>query len=727
MGSQYCFSFPRFANRMYNNRHHTMPTAGSLRPYPAGLLEWAGHRSGGVRRLFDHGSGRPSGRVVETPLLRRLSAWAQTFALRQPTVPRVILLVGGPGNGKTEAVEETLRQIEDAFGSGCKLQERLRPRFTPTDGSTVPRKVELDIAGVLGLAEPVSLTLVQDASVSDPTQSDRSAASLLVDDLEQAVTRPAGHAFLACVNRGVLDDAMINAIDRGRHEILPLLEAIVRAAGMSLGATSCWPLEGHPIVAIWPMDVESLLAAGQESSTPAPAPAIQVLTIATDENLWPESGSCAAGDRCPFCRSRAILSSEPHRTSVLKILRWYELASGKRWSFRDLFTLISFLLAGSPPEHAGSTQSPCEWAAGLIELGRRPSVRNEALRLASPFLLMASEFQHGLFGQWETMPHGAIRAALRQLKLDSHETLLGLHYFLSGARRISVPATLRSQLVGLTAALDPALADPDAEVELSGRTSVPLREIDARFSRSVREGLSFVRRYQALSPLEVDVLLRLAAADDDIGAPDVRRRMPATAAQLQMLVRDFAGRLVRRSLGTRCAVVRNHVVLRDFEKVVEGDERLLHGALKQVEALLNEDERFVVPLNTTFGQPMLPEARQVILTTAKQRVRPTRPQLEGRPRADVRLLAIGATSSPHQIPLTYDLFKSVRDLQLGMFPSSLPRTVTALLDTTRGRIAGRIVRDEEQLDGAEIRIGTKPETIVRELGVFIVRGEDGGR
>jgi hypothetical protein len=47
----------------------------------------------------------------------------------------------------------------------------------------------------------------------------------------------------------------------------------------------------------------------------------------------------------------------------------------------------------------------------------------------------------------------------------------------------------------------------------------------------------------------------------------------------------------------------------------------------------------------------------------------------------------------------------------------------ALLDTTRARLAGRIVRDEEQLDGAEIHIGIRDEMIVREFGRFVVRGE----
>ena len=261
-------------------------------------------------------------------------------------------------------------------------------------------------------------------------------------------------------------------------------------------------------------------------------------------------------------------------------------------------------------------------------------------------------------------------------------------------------------------------------MEVSTRSAIHFRDLVARFSRSVREGMLFIRKHQCLSPLEIDVLTRLAAAEDDLAAPDVRRRKPATSARLQMLVRDFACRMVRRSIGTRSAVVRNHSILRDFERVVNGDEQLMHVAVKQVEGLLNDHERFVVPLNTTFGQPLPPANRQVALTTAKQKVRPNRVNDKGRPFSDMKLLSVGSGTSTQPIPLTYELFKSVRELRVGMLPASLPRTVTALLDATRARLAGRIVRDEEQLDGAEIRVGTRPEVIVRELGTFLVRQPD---
>jgi hypothetical protein len=283
---------------------------------------------------------------------------------------------------------------------------------------------------------------------------------------------------------------------------------------------------------------------------------------------------------------------------------------------------------------------------------------------------------------------------------------------------------LRTQLADLCDTLDPAFADPDLEVSLSGKTTIKFRDIDARFSHSVREGLQFIRRYQCLSKLDVEVLQLLADEDDAIGAPVTRQRKPQAAARLQTIVRDFACRVVRRSLGARSAVVRDVKTLSDYERLVGDDQDLMYQAAKQVDALLNDGDRFVVTLNTTFGEPLPPEARRVVLQTVKQKVRSISPSRNGRPSADLRFLGVGPQAGIQYIALTYELFRSVREMQGGMLPSSLPRAVIASLDTTRARLAGRIVRDEEQLDGSEIHVGLREEVIVREMGRFLVRREN---
>lgn len=107
--------------------------------FPAQLVNWAGNRSGGVRRLFDDASGRPGEVVFETNLLHRLQAWAGDFARGDAGVPRIVLLVGGPGNGKTEAIESTARWLDADLGANSRLIDQLRASFSPGDG-LVPRR-----------------------------------------------------------------------------------------------------------------------------------------------------------------------------------------------------------------------------------------------------------------------------------------------------------------------------------------------------------------------------------------------------------------------------------------------------------------------------------------------------------------------------------------------------------------------------------------------------------
>jgi len=693
------------------------PRSTSSVHFPLGLLEWAGHRSGGVRRMFDQDSGRPSGAVIRTSLLERLDEWARALGAGE-AAPRVILLVGGPGNGKTEAVEATIRTLDERLRGGGKIVGAFAPMFSPREGVGVPRLARVEVTSLV-LNSPVrSITVVQDASVPDPALPGLTPAALLVRDLSQKPD--AGGIYLACVNRGVLDEALIATIEGRDRNVQGLISTIVEAVGLSPEAPPCWPLPTHGDVAVWPMDVESLLA---NTSSGEDSPSHQLLASATRAEFWAAEGQCPAGDHCPFCTSRAQLATDAHRDSLLRILRWYELATGKRWSFRDLFSLLSYLLAGTPVHHGDEVVSPCGWAARLLEMRARPTAKPDSLRLRAPFLLVAAQYQHALFGRWPRLTGRGLRADLKELKLDHQPALLGLHHFLSAGRGIAVPATLAPQLQGMADALDPALANPDDDVEVSSRSAVKLRDIDARFSQSTREGLGFIRKYRCLSPLETDLLLQLADADDALGEGEGRRRRPATAARVQMLVREFACRLVRRSLGTRSAVVRDAATLHAFQAVIDGDEQLLHEAVKQVEALLNERDRFVVSLNTTFGEPLPPERGRATLTTDRQKVRPKEATSNGRPKSSLRFLSVGQGGSSQSIPLTYELFRSVRELRSGMMPASLPRPVVALLDTTRARLSGRIVRDEGLLDGAEIRIGLRNEVIVRELKKFVLRQE----
>ncbi|MBY5460763.1 hypothetical protein HFO89_31295 [Rhizobium leguminosarum] len=694
--------------------------------YPARLVNWSGNRSGGVRRLFDEGSGRPGEGVFETNLLHKLEDWARKMVEGPGSAPRILMLVGGPGNGKTEAIESTIGWLDDALGASQQLVRALAGSFLPGGDGFVPRLVRVDAGSLGNPRRQLAISIVQDASaVLDATG--RSAAQLLLDELEAMQSAPQTEAYLCCVNRGVLDDALIEAMDRGSVKSGQLLEAITRAVSLAPDAPSCWPLDLFPIVAAWPMDAESLLLAPTRGGD---APARSLLRHALEESRWLPAGSCLAGPSCPFCGSRDRLSREREEGALLQMLRWYELASGKRWSFRDLFSLVSYLLAGHRVSPRDAGLDPCGWAArlaGLDETARRGGKPSREIS-SSIFQLVSAQYQHALFHRWERDAGPSLLRDIKELGLDDDNTAMGLYWFLSSRRAPYLPTMIGDVLEGLAELLDPALAAPDTQVQVSRNTRFALREVDVRFSRSVLEGLDYVRKLQVLTRLEVELIDRLARLDAELSSPAVRRRRPLSATNLQRFMRDFACRLVRRSLGTKTATALDAPVLSEFQEVIEdGEGEGLYEIAHEVELLLNRNQDFEISLTTTFGQPLPPVARRAILVVPARSVRPLHSNTGGRPSSPIPFLKVGDGRSSQPIALTYDLFKAVKELEEGMSVASLPRTVLALLDTTRARLAGPIVRDGQLLERARIQIGSADSSVVQRRIGFGIRKDGGSR
>lgn len=240
--------------------------------FPRDLVEWAGHHSGGVKRLFDSHSGRPGKDLLRTNLISKLESWAALVAAGTPGTPRILLLVGGPGNGKTEAIEHTINCMDYGLAAGGRLVEKLSLAFHPSVGQAVARIVKVDAGILASIPRSLELSIVQDASAT-AGQEGRMASELLIDELLALLGAPEPCHYLCCVNRGVLDDALIHALDHDLGEASALLEAITRSVSLSSNAPSCWPLEGFSSIAVWPMDAESLLVSPGEG-TPSPASAL---------------------------------------------------------------------------------------------------------------------------------------------------------------------------------------------------------------------------------------------------------------------------------------------------------------------------------------------------------------------------------------------------------------------------------------------------------------------
>ena len=311
------------------------------------LLTWHGHSTGGVRVPFTPQGGNPLSQTIVTRLVERLRQLAQQIATGRES-PRWIFLVGGPGNGKSEAVQDFLLTLDRELNCQGRLVDLLRQHFAPNP--LVQWRVVLDAqsASVLPQAfhDRISrLIVVQDASASEEPGQD--AAAILIESILDLLTSPYQETvFVCCVNRGLLARSLKRAAqcvqDNPEYqEVIDLLQQLIKTTSLGKEALVpsqdrplCWPLEQiGPLcgrIACWPLDMESLLLLPEHGGI-NPSPVDQIFANASRQDKWEISGACLDCDvahLCPF-RQNAIWLREPTtRSGLIRVLRRGELATG---------------------------------------------------------------------------------------------------------------------------------------------------------------------------------------------------------------------------------------------------------------------------------------------------------------------------------------------------------------------------------------------------------------
>ena len=635
--------------------------------FPDRCLNWLASREGSVRRPFVDGSGRPGGKLIETQLTKRLAVLAEEMAKGGVKLPALILLAGGAGNGKSEALEFFLEQLAKQSKKPDAAIKEMQSKFALRE-----RAIDLSLGSAFGLdgCAGVILKVVQDASEGD--KSIHRAGSLLLQDIAGALD---GKWVLAsCVNRGILESARAEALNtESSEQIIELLNMCIKSLDKSSRNTPCWPLNSSARTYVWPMDIESL-AWGEA------APVDEIILSSVDEAAW-STEVVSRGSECVLAQNRERLSNQKNRNELARFLRGYEVVSGSLWSFRNLFSLLGFVLSGGSTLREGEV--PSQLSQRLVAVDSNLSA-SELTRVR--FERLRSCYEQQLFPR---LPEATwFKASVKQHFSDISE-LVTLSDYLATAGDYSSKYSVENVLAGEWSNwLDPARERSEA--------------VESVFNGSISRGSK--RFENDLSSIETQALSSLATCEEKISgvltSEGIREDKYLAGKELIWFLRRLAAVFVKRSLGVRGLLSqegRRLDEIQDFldrcksEECLQEEARLLEGLFADP----SDDMKYVVRADHVIGQPTMESSVKVIVEPPTIEVVPVSDRDADRPMTIFREFVITSELQNGPtcfVPYDFPLFQRLRALESGLLDDCMDPMLRGVLDQAKISLDGLAVR-----------------------------------
>jgi hypothetical protein len=307
--------------------------------YPFDFKKWFSSNIGGVRLPMNNKSGRPIGdQIIEGNIHHLIREMIDNFVIKKGKF--LCVLVGGPGNGKTDLMEFASEVFFEKFqidsDEGRKV---LQNGFEKNN-----RKAKYE-------DKEFTLNLIQDASQRDPNAD--SPISSLFNDFEE-IFETDNVLTLICINRGVLE----NTLSKSRLSSEPISkykEIINKIHSYNnlqavINDSKIWGdvIEGVNLFT-WSMDFDTLFKENQS----------------INDNLIKElieKSNCLknfrSGDRLsPIESSKEFLSNKNKVYNLSRLLRHSEILNGKRFTYRELFSITAYLFHHSEKDEVAYENS----------------------------------------------------------------------------------------------------------------------------------------------------------------------------------------------------------------------------------------------------------------------------------------------------------------------------------------------------------------------------------
>lgn len=613
------------------------------------IQTWRSEASGGVRKPFSKKAGKPLGREpIMTNVLLKLRE-----LIRGDESPSSIVLVGGAGNGKTDALEFIVSELDERFECGGRLVEAVEDEFQ-SPGRT--RKV--DLTGWTSIPYN-KIVLVQDASERD-ADTDSAEESLLRDAREFWGDSQA--LYLLCINRGKLEQAKKLAKGKGaQSEDFVVMSSIIEAIDplSAVCQVSCWPLEGTQHY-VWPMDVDSLFKTRPDGEETV---AKRVLNRCIDFDDINKQEVVEGNDVSLALWNIAELRRCGRIDSLVKFFSFVELENGFRFTFRDVLALVPHLVLP-------------------FRMDREVQMEEGTGQLLRDIRYLQEAYYCKLFKDQPRFPGWERLCSLTQPALQDFREFLNAIF--------DYPQSLSSIARNLEkrgfSGLDPLYLE--SGVKLTEELSV--REVDRAFSSSVSQGIELC--LEQITDLDLRVLRALRNMELELAElADNTPNMAVFVESCVQYLRRYCSLMVKRSIGVRCGVYAGQEYFTEYMNCLVDrtvSKRFVRRAFKA--AVLNSSDRLRVSFLANIGQdPAIIEDdvyMEVYVNHSEYVPTAINTSNGSIPSWDLIWLQVRGELF---VPISFDLFRSFKKIgENKLHRGVLPFEILAGIDAIRGQLMG---------------------------------------
>lgn len=662
--------------------------------YPEYFFNFSGSTKESVKAIGHDNSGWVGGELIRTRLLDNLDNLADRILSGAIDKPVCVYLVGGPGNGKTEAAAYFLR----------KLYEGTLPVFEASDGHKLfKQRVAPGIDGVV---------VVEDATELGKDVLKNEVIEFALRENRESPRRK--YIYLCCINRGVLADA-INLRDAGcvATEFISALSDVVAVGGTS---SNMWPLKGNPRfgagifssfvenVYVWPMDAESLVDANLYNGDVIQTPGYRLFNALISGADASACESCEGKEGCPFYENLVAMKSGKGISNVVYCLHAFEIVTGNKILFRDLLSVANVLFAGSEesyhiPKGDRSVQvSPCVWSAYHRKV---LAAGNEADRLASAFSLAARRYNQILFGDYSEFASKDITKLRLALKKFSE-----VEEFKKIERLLKAIVDSHTGKKNTTRVWRMVHRDLCKRMDVALEESIDaLERIEIGFCSSTKIGSAVAKREGVSSGTLLAVFEQLTACEEGLGNHtfDVSTDRGDACRKCLQLLQVLGSRLSKREVGGLIPAVYKNEDINMYERIcfrtdVATEE--LNYVRKPLQKILSLGNKFSAHALQSIGQTRI-SPKYVFNITAdnkcsikvvKSRSLPVtlNAPVDPTPLVEIKFSYGDGDQQNVCFPLTFSMFYALRKVREGLSAASISEQTFVSLNLLSSKLLGII-------------------------------------